>query len=247
MLSCDKIIKAKNKLFDVCLTEFFYSKVEGDIFKDLVKVIAKQLKLPVELIQESLYDVVGLTLDLPTLTELTWRLCGNLHKLKEGKIVRKWVKQEYPEWVTVQVMYACLQERNSRKGVNLKYNALIGSPAGVSFFRWWSYEKAFVIARRIGFTKARGKRPYRHYSEFGRLRFNIYLEPTTGRYSPEQVTCSSGLLNWNKQILDYRNRNIDEKIWKCPQNSDIFCYNCLMGYDKCPAGVRPASLTIALR
>jgi len=173
-----------------------------------------------------------------TITELGWRLAGNLDTLRAGRPVRPWAAQGKNEWVPVQVLLA---DRTKTPKGDLAYmyrmRVLAGSPAPMVINKTWPLKVCSYIASKIGFSKPWKDAPYRDGHELVSMRFYVEIDPKLCRGEPgfEHIHCTGSMERWNKDILKART-HVDPP---CPYGFTHLCYQCPVGYDQCKAGVHP--------
>lgn len=200
--------------------------------------------------ERAVLDSVTYLLDRPLATaairDLSWRLAGNLKKLRAGKPVIPWSLQTELEWVPIEFL-AMRQARTARDrpGGEFLVQVLAGSPCPIQFplimaTGFWS-----MLARRIGFTRRKGPRPYSHMAELVRLRCTVLLDPARcrpGQLGLDKPGCSGSMLDYNRMIIGLRQRTFEGQLWRCPRNYQKPCYRCHVGYDECDAGTHPHTI-----
>lgn len=230
------IFKLRNKLADDVLTEFAGFRPVGPQFEELLDKLCDTLHgVRRQVLWDSVHDVAGTLLSIDDVYQLSWRLAGNLARLRAGTAVPPWNAQQEKEWAPAQfVSYAPGESRRGRKGGHFTLRILAGTACPLRVTKFLSRGFAHQIALRLGYSRLRGKSPLGHISELVNLRLWIELDPEycrPGAPGFNHVGCSAGLKNWNTEIIKKRFR----RGWRCPYDYDHYCYVCPVGYQHCPA------------
>ena len=245
--SLKQIIQHRDRIVDKALVGFCGFTPTGPCFDDMVAQIHLQMpNTKYSVVYESLMHLAGKLITPDIIRDTAWRLAGNKDLLQDGIAVPPWTVQRMKEWCPVQVLQGTsMTSKDGRPGYLFKMRFVHGTPTPMIISKWLSRSLCAMLARRIGFTKLRGKRPFRHAMELVRLRMLVLLDPDLTKTQPGffKIDCSPGLMKWNREIIDLRNRRRKEKPWRCPQGFTHMCYNCPFGYDQCPAAVRPITIT----
>jgi hypothetical protein len=239
------VIEAKREQLATAIIDYVGTELVGDQFSQLALDLQEQLPgVDVEVIARSLYTLVGTTLTKAQATQTAWRLAGNLTTLKKGEPVGPWTRQDHLEWIPLQVIEV-LPGRNHRKefGSYVHTRVLAGTACPMRLQTFWNNKKCAFMASRLGFSRPYGKSKvekifYNRPVELTNMRLLGLLEPELtrdGRPGFWRVTCTPGLLSWNKRLLLAR-AHIDPP---CPEGYNHQCYQCPIGYDRCPAGCHP--------
>jgi hypothetical protein len=231
----------------------------GKDFEDFVEDVRSTIsdKIVYSALYASLRGLAGVELDKPRISELSWRIAGNLPAILAGKPVIVWNNQLQAEWCPVQVTDAVpgivQVDQVSYAAVRLVCFVMAGSPAGHLFEKVWPVRHIKALRKVFGFAKydkqkytgevpKRPEFPFRDIRQLVNLRFFGQFEPS------EQAmlllagvdTCSS-MKAWNKSTMLLRAR----KGFECPLGysvKEVPCYRCELGYDKCQAACRPTTL-----
>lgn len=250
----DRIIKLKQKIINEILFQYFGLPLVDDDYKDLVKQILKVLPVGIDydVLFQSMSNVVGLPINDKIAEELAWRLAGNVHNLKKGKIVNPWKTQLINEWVPVQVIsvnptvkfYKDKNKSVNKQAAYIRLKILAGSPSSLEMTKLWTNDYIRYLRTEFGFSnwnklKIQGtfsktnNYPFYDVTELFRLRFLVLIEPNLCRDGPsfEKLKCPSSYKTWNREIFKLRHR-ID---FQCPKNYIHQCYECPIGFDQCKA------------
>jgi len=232
------------ELRDRLVTRVFYPRlgqtVEGLLVDELVVALAKELPdgIIADVLYETVRQLVPLHLNAELATIWAWRIAGNLPQLKQRQSVRTWTRQHRDEWVPMQVLdVTAARNRYGNFGSLMTFQILAGSPCGMHVQKFWSRTVLFALAKRMGFSRTEGQRPFQHPVEYVNLRLLGMLEAARSEEAPffHQVDCPSNFLTWNKDIQD---RRVKIKH-PCPRGWQHPCHLCAVGYDQCPAGTHP--------
>lgn len=239
----ETVLKLKTDLKEILAFELGGKTIRGPLFDRLVDLCRENLppkgRLDRDNLEESLRHLAGEVLTPEHLTEVCWRMAGNLPRLKEKRPVPPWHGQRLPEWVPMQVM-SCRPLRQGRSmGSNFGMKMLAGTPAGRTVVKWWSVRQCRgLYADYFGFSK-----PWRdryHFSvpeQFVGLRLYGHVEPELCGDGPmfEKVAFPPAIAEYNREVLRKRFR-VDEG-YRCPLglSSSFPCHHCPKGYKSCAA------------
>jgi hypothetical protein len=190
----------------------------------------------------SMMPYVGKEITGETIKQFSWLLAGNLKKLKEGIVVPPWTKQVEYEWCPVQIKRANPGfGYDDKLGCFYEYIILAGSPAGLSFVTFWSWQYIKFIARDMGFKVNRKKRFIISNSrELCNMQLYLLFDPLKSKEDKPISTkhfVTPGMLKANQEILKQRFRLV-----ACPLDYTVLeqpCHSCPLGYDECLAACHP--------
>lgn len=221
-----------------------YSVQIGEQIEHSAQVIAYAFnrtdRIVVDAIRDSLAPWEGRTID--HYERVAGWLCGNFHKLLQGRKANLWGPSNPMEWMAVQVIgiarrswltYTKEHPKGSREsGWRLALKVLGGSlcPATVKVF--WSYPFVSYAAREIGFSRRDKKKRLEDGMELFGMRFAALMEP--GREGKPRIVsgglrCPTALKSRNTKLSRMRKRIEVE----CPFNYDHPCYQCGIGSGSC--------------
>ncbi len=195
----------------------------------------------------SVMDMVGKRLTRDLLHATSWRLAGNIDKLKKGTPVSQWVRQTEFEWCPITIVRASPGRNYSGKGgYFFEYRVMAGTPAGLKFTTFWTNPHVQFISKSAGFSRTRKVHFKLHDgSEMVRMRLYLLFDPTLSkddRPIAYKFHVPASCKTHNRRILKQRYRLIP-----CPLNyklSEVKCHQCPQGYDKCEAGCHPKTFYV---
>ncbi len=220
---------------------------EFDLFvQDLLSIFPKDIRYDV--VYASVMSLVGQSLTIDLLKQTIWRLAGNIDKLKQGKVVPQWSRQTNLEWVLVKLVRAKISRNQyGRVGFLYDYRVITGSAAGLRFKLFWSLRFIRFIAKSLGFSKSRkSKNLFKDGTELVGMYVCFLFDPKLSTEdSPKHYHfhVSSACKTANKKLLKKRYR----LSMPCPEGfslTEMPCFKCFAGYDRCPAGCHPKTFTV---
>lgn len=232
------------------LREHYNTSPTGSEFDKLVNDWWEALdgtKIPYQAMYASVLDLAGKELTRDIIKYTTWRLIGNLPRLMAGVAVPPWTQQTLLEWVSIKLVRA--QPGRSTKGkMGFWYDYRIhnGQAAGLRFRLFWSLKYIRFLANSLGLKYGR-KADYRLVdgAELVGMRLYLLLDPELNKedgpgayHFHVPASCKTA----NKEILKQRKRQIP-----CPENytlTEMPCFKCYIGYDKCKAACHPFTYTV---
>lgn len=255
----NKILTVQQRLYDEIGSEFHCYSLYDDDFHHMVDVVIKLLPKYVnrEAVRMSLQPLAGVEIDDERLHELSWRLAGNLHRLKRGEAVHPWAQQRVNEWLPVQVMSvrkAVLtytdketKQESHRFGAHFEYLIQAGLPAGRLVYRTQSFEYCKRFKTEFGFSKYDHDKFSRTFSalanyqigditEFFRLRAYGLFSPKSCKYQLDfsDLMGHSSSIKFNRDLFKRRERD----GFPCPMGYELHqvpCYKCEVGAENCKA------------
>ena len=113
-ISVSKTLAAKDKLFEKVLSNYIGAILAGEIFGQFVLDVRDVLGDTCDktAVLNSLRVSAGLELTAERAEEISWRLAGNLHRLRKGAPVMPWREQTVKEWVPVEVVNVVKHKRS---------------------------------------------------------------------------------------------------------------------------------------
>lgn len=247
VFNISRVFEIRDRLMDLCLCSYVGTVPTGDEFERMVEDVREVLdrskdKVDHYSLHASLRHLAGQELTEARLYDVAWRLAANLKTLKEGIPVPPWVRQQFEEWVPVQVVasrYAIQKkpyERHGRSGRMMRFKILSGSPAPLEITQWWSNSKIDVVAYAIGFRR-RPPMIKADGSELMSMRFAVLIEPGLSLREPGfyHVSCPPSFMEYNRELIKLRRRI----GFECPEGYDHQCYQCPLGVRSCVAACHP--------
>jgi hypothetical protein len=216
------------------LSEFSgYTPIGTDIAHFVRLICSAMPGVSAQAVWDSVHHIAGNLLTEQQLITLAWRLAGNTDRLRDGIAVPPWTVQHAPEWMPAQIMlWRTAEDKWFRDEFVLQ--VLAGTACPCVTVKRWSRRSCYYIASQLGYSRRRGKRPVGFVSELVRLRLWLHVTPAEcrdGLVGFDDVTCTTGLMTWNRQIIKKRFR----EEWNCPHGYTHRCFQCPVGYDQCPA------------
>lgn len=239
-MSIKKICSLRDRLYKD------FSKVElnlvGEGLIKFVELLASYL--PSSVPYRALYRSALTLSAIPNKLELFgffWRLAGNLPTLKKNQPISVWTVQKEPEWVTLQVIsYSHLDKEQSRKkkaACQYTMKIMNGSSCSLVITKIWPTDFVYGISRRVmGFTSRKKSYPFLNPSEFVGLRVEGEIDQKfciDNQPGFDRIKQTTSNLSWNRKIMKLRDHNQTP----CPFSFTHYCYQCPIGYKRCPAAV----------
>jgi hypothetical protein len=254
-----KVQDLRRTMFDRVMFDFGHRTCEGEEFDILVDSFAECL--PSTVSRSTLFDALrylaGVKLTPPLIDEVSWRLAGNLPRLKEKSVpIGPWTRQAYKEWVPAEIREADhRRDERDRPGWMMSFRILAGTSCPMLIQQHWSKKFCAYAAKHIGFTLRtpsprsagndfiHGK--FMHPSELVSMRLLLLIDPDLCTTEPDfkEISITPSLLKWNKTQIKFRDR-VDAKH-RCPKKypASSYCYRCPVGSDQCRAATHPRTYT----
>lgn len=237
----------RNRLYDDLLGRWEGTCCDGALVAHWRHALERLLPgASAEALQDSLRPLLGLELTDEALRQLSWRLAGNLTRLRQGLAVTPWAVQSEIEWVPLEVEAARPESRPRRgqreRGHCYRMVALAGTPAGLRLETFWPDWLLRPAARRLGFQGRRGR--LGDGVELVQLRLFGLVEPGLSHEAPgfRTIGATQAVRRYNQAILLQRLR----VGFVCPRRYEHPCRLCPVGYEECPVAVRPTTLVRAV-
>lgn len=222
------------------LSKYCGIDLQGLALTDFIRDLRASLPagMPENAVKHTAATLSKRTLDYPTLYEFSWRLAGNVSRLKDGETILPWDAQPALELMPVQVLeYHKDRFTNGAPAAKYTLRILAGRACPMIITKRWTFDFIRFFARStLGFTPNWGQFPFRDAAELVRLRFVAEIDPEFCREKYpgfDKMRCPQSCLKWNKKIFKAR-AHLDPP---CPQNFVHPCCACPIGYDQCIAGV----------
>ena len=236
------VVRLRDCLAEKNLWVFQGQRLTATTIRDFSAAVSRAMpKVAAQTVFDSVAHLAGKILTPQALTETAWRFAGNRKQLEAGVPVHPWTYQQKVEWVPVQVL-SCekgASPRNNAFGANYRMRILAGTACPMIVVKWWSFRFAQGLALRGGYTRNHNKYPFQDISELVNLRFIAQLDPKLSKNDPgfDNIGCPSGLLKWNRSIIQKRFRKDGKYPWPCPHSYTHPCFRCHVGYLECEAAV----------
>lgn len=253
-LSIHQILRRKEVMVRE-LAPFAGTILRDTTFYEFVREIHRLLPLGVP--QAEIVSVVGKSLCHLAGRKLTerqiecevWRLLGNIETLRGWLAVPPWTHQQYDEWIPMQVISGQTYKTPRRHifGYLFKFRALAGSCCPMILEQFWSQALCRVLARRLGFTRVEGERPFQNSEELVQMRLLGLVEQKLSAKAPtfHTIHATESMLLYNRKLQRARLR-LPQSGFCCPYKYQHPCHQCPVGYavgkKTCPAAVRPVTL-----
>lgn len=252
-----QILKLQAQLSGPTWLDFYGTPLLSDDFEDFARCAHADLPkfVPFDAVYQSLQPFVGQDLTAAMGDEASWRLAGNLYRLRRGEPVYPWNGQPQEEAVPaviegVRPAVRVIKRKDSAqdeiiRGAWFSMIFLGGLPAGRRITRFWSRRFVRYIRVPLGFARwdeAKYRRdpgrnrhsfPLLHLRQLTQMRFLVTLEADNDPTGPKlkgDIRTSTSMLNHNRLLLARRQRL---KGWKCPRDWDRPCHICPVGYEHC--------------
>jgi len=218
--------------------------MEGDGFGALIDDLASALAsrgVDREVVADSCRYLLGGPLSPTDLAVLSWRLAGNVDRLKAGLAVTPWSVQRVDEWMPIQVL-SCrpARDRRRRRGVYLAFRALAGTGCPVSSEQFWTSEQCWFFATALGFERRRRLGYDGDPRNFVGLRLHGLFTPASCRFGSlrfDGLRVTGALSSHNRELIEVRAR-----ASPCPRGHSHLCSSCPVGYtgaDRCRYATHP--------
>jgi len=241
-----RILKLRDKIYDRLLPRYAHLSLAGGDVMLLAEELTAQLppSVPLPVLLDTARQLLDIPLTPEFLREFSWRVAGNLLRLKQGIPAIPWRAPGVEEWVPVQVLRVDPAPDKAGKGgrYTLQLRVLAGSACPRILFKTFGKESLQVASRHFGFSRRRGKYPYQSPYLLVNLRFYIWLEPKLSRGDEPgffEIRCPASCLEFNAELLRLRFR-ADGRV--CPENFSHDCHRCVVGYLRCPAATHRMDL-----
>lgn len=228
------------------LLQYVNRPLEGLVFDQVCIDLYQHLQAERHAVTASLLPLAGRSLTRADMFKLAWRFAGNVERLRAGEAVCGWSRRPDDEWVPLQVLNVTpAKDKHNRPGNMLKMRVLAGSPCPDLLLDFWTVPRAAAVSRRAGFTRAAGRYPWHHTSEFVGLRLLGKISAARSIEKPvlSMTVATSSMVAANRRdFLALRSRH--PKAAGCPFKFQHQCYHCSYGYDTCDGGVHPRNYEI---
>lgn len=229
----------RDHLFHTVFSPRVNQTLTGDVIRALVEETIEALpgKLDETVLFESLRYLAGRPLETPEAMTVSWRLAGNLKRLRGGTPVVPWASQVANEWVPMQILKISLGKTGTvtqRIGYLVDLRILAGSACPLRVTAFWSRELAGMLSRRIGFSGAYGKYRYTGPADLTNLRLIGLLEPERCK----QHRPGFHEMKVPPSFVDYNRKNVLRmrcRVDPCPRDYTHPCSRCSVGYTECAA------------
>ena len=243
------VLKRRTKLIS-SLNEFLSQRLEGDTF--FVFVDRVQAALPDGISRNTIHHSVKYLLkkDLTPalLSEMSWRLAGNVNQLVGNKPVPQWTRQRNFEWIPAQVCEIQTVRKYKQLMHELVFQSLAGTIVPRKLCQSWSLKKTNYLATYrndkglgFGFGRSRinnrgeqtGQALFYDIRQFYGLRCFLLLDPQRSCPDPFaiEVGHTHATMAYNKQLIVARDRSRSPCLKGLPDTAE--CYHCPCGTDRC--------------
>jgi len=241
-----RIDKLRQTLYSKAFVHFVGKPLrEAEEFSELCRLLKKVMPgVPYNAILETVRPHINEAIPVGVAVKLAWLMAGNLETLQSGAAARPWVGQHSEEWMAVEIRSLSRVLRYANIVSECVFRILSGTGSGLTVTRYLSAGAIKHIARKIGFSAANGRYPYRHTLDMTYLRFYGKFEQSCVRDGIpgfKEVECPDSLCKWNRDnFLAVRCRHKAG----CPRGYTHPCTKCAIGRNECPFAVRPLSYTL---
>lgn len=221
--------------------EFFGVKMQGDALLRFARYVGAKAKAPFDPAYETCRGAVGgEDLNQEALTNLAWRVAGNLDSLRAGRPVLPWSPGRDLVWAPIEVQ-AVLPAINKRGVIvaDCDVVGLSGPLAAVRFVKRWTKPEYGFFSSHFGYTPPWKKppMPFRHRDELVGMRFFGLIDPersSPGRPGFRHIRVATSMLEHNRRLIRVRAR-----VDPCPRGYTHLCHFCTVGRDSCAAATHP--------
>lgn len=213
-------------------------------FQELLDLVLATIRVDIHrpVLEQSLVNLTSTHLTEALIDATSWRIAGNIPRLKQRRVVPVWHIQKYPEWVPVQIV-ACKRSRGDQNklGATFTYRILAGTSASWLTLRWWSLRMSNYLAHFLGYTRPRGQTPARYpYTcpeQLVGLRLYALITPKLSEDSPcfERVAFSGTFTKYNTEVIKRRLRVAPGFRCIANRGRNEPCYQCPVGFTRCTA------------
>jgi hypothetical protein len=250
------ILKLRKKIV-TGLTEQFHCRSHiGEEYDQLVDFLVKLIgRVDRDSVWKSLMGYAGVVITNAHINEISWRIAGNVARLRRGVVVPVWSSLIAAEWAPVQVQHVyryLIPDRDKKKSsdrwaATLNLFVLGGYAAGHSFDKFMTEAACRFVRTELGFSRfadrprmidsvRKKSYPMSSSLEFTRMRFMVNLQPKlcVNGINFDQVKGSSSAKAWNRELMKKRQR----EGFSCPFRFPLAtnpCYRCYKGLDQCEA------------
>ena len=227
----DIIIRHKKKIFKKAFHEKFGNVLDKNSVSDLSVVISDMLDVKESAVSNTLRCFSGKIIDYDLANHLSWRIAGNIEKLKQGILVTPWSNRTKDEWVAITIIgYEFIPNVDAPH----KYSFIVlsGSPCNLSSDFVLSDRKLNFIALKLGFNPNKPELTKNHPSELVKMRMAVLIErelSTSTKPNFKTVFVPNNYKTRNRMLMKFRNR----RGFTCPIDAKHPCYLCPVGYDNC--------------
>lgn len=237
-----RVFSLKKKISDALECEYLGVILNGDLLRELSISLSRALpgEIPAEVMLSSLEHLYGSRLSSSLIRTESWRLAGNIELLKNNYPVRIWSKQDFPEWVPVQIVDCTVKRTDKRKKLGAEFQAriLAGTSCTLLTRFFWTQGFCSYFSQSLGFSPPWRELPFKRMDEFVGLRFYCLMDGGSGSQWPSareyprfhHAKATPSLVKYNTDLLRRRARI----GFQCPKQYEHKCFQCYVGYDQCP-------------
>lgn len=226
--------------------EFGGKTASKEVFAGVVELFHSLVPdgIQYRVLEDSLRHLAGIKLTRELIDETSWRIAGNVKRLKRRWAVPPWHVQRLPEWVPVQIT-SCRRVKNKygKIGALFGFRILAGTPCPRMTFKWWSLRQCRFLAPDFGFHKPQFRdvhhvvRPFSAPEQFVLLRCYVLIDPVMSASEPvfSMPAFPGGVRDWNMEVIKKRLRV--DLGYVCPRGfpNTFRCHLCPAGYVNCGA------------
>lgn len=247
VISVKSVLSRRERLVSA-LSSFVGQKLVGETFHAFVDKVHANLTDCIlrTTVHNSVKCLLKQELTFAQLTEVSWRLAGNLEGLLEQKAAVRWVRQVVAEWVPVQICDIRTQRLQYQLEHELVFQSLAGTIVPRKLVQVWSGRKVSYLAtyrnekdNGFGFGRSHrnnrgeqsGHRLFHDVRQFYGLRCFLLVDPAKSQHEPiaVEVGHTSGTTTYNTDLL----RGRDREQSPCHKGLLHECFHCPYGADKC--------------
>lgn len=198
-------------------------------------------------VSSSLAHLAGSVITQDALLSTFRLLSANFNRLAKGTSIGPLSWKHHSNWA-VGVIYDVVEAPFRPADPGTRWNVFIdimtGPSVGLRSVKVLHDNIAKFLGPRVGFSKPYEDRPLVHATELGGLRVAVFLTPGRSEAaapSIEVIQLTPAMFSYNRKLVTKRLR-ID---YLCPKGYDVSqvpCFSCPLGRDRCEVAVRPLTL-----
>ncbi len=251
----DKLVRSNTGLLGHVMKDEKLERLINRLHADLPSGILRMT------VADSVKDVVNEELQDHKLTELAWRLAGNIEKLKRHEPVQPWNGQFEQEWLPAEIVCVTPGRVAGERKALFTFQILGGSYCPGVLSKYWSRKQSGYFATYVnaatglgmGFGRNKtnrrgeqlGRRLYYDPRQFYGLRCFLLVDEAPGNEEPRivELGSSGSFMSYNQKLLKGRDRLQSPCVKGMPTSQE--CFLCPVGRDVCHLATHEKSYQLA--